>query len=419
TITNSSNQHQAVRLINSGLSKNLDNRWTINEWRVHTDRSQTKSRMQNVTSLSMPDTYDTLLMTVQIPRNWAGDYTLEIRVDKIYVRDKINFQTSRPQSSSRAALPPAKFLFTVPSAFAEYESSAHADLGNLLNLTPGSNGKAVIKNDSGDIINNNIMFSDNVDFDILSLDTEVKDIELNVDTWVDGEVDMATIYLNESALRFLIEKQKNVVLRSYVDDEDSPSFEWILNSTEESYQQYMRDGTGWSLDIPMSVLTNGKNPYELKVVVDTGDDDESLFTNNYDILYMDSSPMVITLEPEDRTVTAGSDTTFTVAVTGGHRPYSYQWQVLMPGGKWEDIPEAWTSRLTLHGVTAQMNGAQYRCIIEDASGRVLTSRHAILSVISSDLPPTGDTQNLSLWLILFALCGASFLIFLLMRRKKH
>jgi hypothetical protein len=86
---------------------------------------------------------------------------------------------------------------------------------------------------------------------------------------------------------------------------------------------------------------------------------------------------VITTQPTNQTVCAGSNASFTVAsatATG------FQWQVSTDGGtNWSNIGGATSTTLTLTGVTAGMNGNQYRCVATALCGST-NSNAATLTV---------------------------------------
>lgn len=81
-----------------------------------------------------------------------------------------------------------------------------------------------------------------------------------------------------------------------------------------------------------------------------------------------AAALVINTHPANSTLCAGGNTTFTVGVTGTVN--SYQWQESTNGGgTWNNITNggvysgATTATLTLTGVTAGMNGNQYRVVV--------------------------------------------------------
>ena len=87
----------------------------------------------------------------------------------------------------------------------------------------------------------------------------------------------------------------------------------------------------------------------------------------------------ITTQPQDRSITAGNNTTFTVVATGAPTP-TYQWQSSMDGGgTWSNVAGATSATLTLTNVSVTNNGHQYRCIITNDQDTV-TSRAATLTV---------------------------------------
>jgi len=95
----------------------------------------------------------------------------------------------------------------------------------------------------------------------------------------------------------------------------------------------------------------------------------------------------ITKQPEDMTVTAGEDATFTVKANGT-KPYTYQWEKSEDGGdSFTAITGATTDTLTLNAVTLGDNGTQYRCVVNNIADSPATSSAATLTVTA--LPITG------------------------------
>ena len=82
---------------------------------------------------------------------------------------------------------------------------------------------------------------------------------------------------------------------------------------------------------------------------------------------------VITQEPQDRTVRAGRQGTFTVAASGNGRLH-YQWQ-----RDGVDIPGGSGRRYTTLPATPADTGATFQCVVSDRNGSV-TSRAATLTV---------------------------------------
>lgn len=100
-------------------------------------------------------------------------------------------------------------------------------------------------------------------------------------------------------------------------------------------------------------------------------------------------------EPDDVTECESGNVSFTVSVTNVSSP-AYQWQVSTDGGyTWTDLTEnppysgTQTATLVITGITLDMNGYRYRCIITDDDNNdcVVTSQAAELTI--TPRPATG------------------------------
>jgi hypothetical protein len=91
---------------------------------------------------------------------------------------------------------------------------------------------------------------------------------------------------------------------------------------------------------------------------------------------------VISQQPQNATVCAGSNHTFSPTVTG--RGMTYQWQLSTDGGAtFNNIPGATLSTLTLTGVTLSMNNYRYKVIVSGCAPSPVTSSAAILTVVNA------------------------------------
>ena len=87
----------------------------------------------------------------------------------------------------------------------------------------------------------------------------------------------------------------------------------------------------------------------------------------------------ITTQPQDVEVKENETATFTVKVTGTE-PLSYQWQQSTDNGNsWTNIDSANAAEYTTEKTTMDMNGYQYRCVVENSIDEV-TSDAATLTV---------------------------------------
>ncbi len=110
-------------------------------------------------------------------------------------------------------------------------------------------------------------------------------------------------------------------------------------------------------------------------------------TTNSVLLTVNTLP-AITGQPQDITLCAGSNNTFSVTATG--TSITYQWQLSTDGGAtYNNVTNggvysgATTPNLTLTGITAGMNNYKYRCIVTGVCNPPAVSAAATLSVITS------------------------------------
>ena len=96
------------------------------------------------------------------------------------------------------------------------------------------------------------------------------------------------------------------------------------------------------------------------------------------------APLTITVQPKNAAVNAGSMATFSVTVSGGTAPYSYQWQYRKSASAdWTNVSAA-AGRTASYTLTAEArhNGYQYRCKVTDSAGKSVLSSVATLTVRS-------------------------------------
>jgi len=81
----------------------------------------------------------------------------------------------------------------------------------------------------------------------------------------------------------------------------------------------------------------------------------------------------IVAQPQNKTVKAGANAVFSVTARSD-KTFYYQWQYrTTSSGSWTNVTDAITGNLTLTGVTAAMNGYQYRCKFDGSGGLVVTN----------------------------------------------
>ena len=112
----------------------------------------------------------------------------------------------------------------------------------------------------------------------------------------------------------------------------------------------------------------------------------------------------ISVQPQNKEVTAGETATFTVEASAGSETPTYQWQqkTAASGSDWTDISGATSADYTTETTTTNMDGYQYRCVVKSASGVSVISQTATLTVQAkpASVPVTGvklNTETLELF----------------------
>ncbi len=105
-----------------------------------------------------------------------------------------------------------------------------------------------------------------------------------------------------------------------------------------------------------------------------------------------NTPPSISVQPQNKEVTAGKEATFSVTANSNDDKLTYQWQQSTDSGNiWTDIEDADSASYTISSTTTSMSGCQYRCVVTGSgSGVSVISSAATLTVIQ---PVTGVTLD--------------------------
>ena len=95
----------------------------------------------------------------------------------------------------------------------------------------------------------------------------------------------------------------------------------------------------------------------------------------------------IITQPTDKSVIEGETATFTVNATGSE-PLSYQWQQNMNGSGWTDITGETNATYTTGKTTMDMNGTQYRCVVSNSAGSVISDAATLTVNAAANVPVT-------------------------------
>lgn len=104
------------------------------------------------------------------------------------------------------------------------------------------------------------------------------------------------------------------------------------------------------------------------------------------VLDVEGPTLVIKTQPASKSVVEGTNTSFTVSVTGvATADITYQWQQ-NDGVSWSNVSGATTRTLSLTGVTLAQTGYKYRVIVAatGAANSPLTSAEATLTVTPAE-----------------------------------
>ena len=221
----------------------------------------------------------------------------------------------------------------------------------------------------------------------------------------------------------------NIVGRSDTAAAFSPTLTAKLGNTTVFTYRFANpidEDFGYTLDIPASALLGDRTSGEITFTVTDNLGENALgsefasFDNERTVKL--GKELYIVRQPESVSIVEGEDAVFTVVVSGGVPPYTYQWQRLNENGVWEDIPGANQSQLVIPSVSMSDNGARFRCVITDSAGNTVISNTAALSgggatlTVWAQFPVTGDRAQPVLWAAGALLCAAA--LWLLLRRRK-
>ena len=165
------------------------------------------------------------------------------------------------------------------------------------------------------------------------------------------------------------------------------TYQW--QSRKNSSSAWANSGQPGAKTKTLSVKTqNGLNGWQFRCVVTDGHGQKA-YTNAATLTI---TPYIST-QPANKSVTAGTTATFTVAATGTGT-LTYQWQSRKnSSSEWSNSGQTGAKTKTLSVATqAGLNGWQFRCIVTDGSGRKNYSNAATLSIVPKI---TTQPQNVS------------------------
>lgn len=352
-------------------------------------------------NLLMPGTFGAYNISLLLPQGWKGSQTVYLEVDRLYTTNSAAFQSGLNGGSGALLLKaaPAEEIVSIgkDGTVRKERSGGVLRAASLTAAEP----------DGADDFS---MFKTDISFDRIELDTKQSDLEISASRWELDNAPMVTLTVTNRAHISESGRVKNTVLiEAFLDEETTPVFRYSLPDE-------VSDKETWNFDLPLSLLTGGRSASKVTVKVGGKDYQETgIFDNSAEIL-LNTDTLSFLVQPSDQEAPAGAGVQFHAAAIGGRMPYRYQWQMKTPKGNWESIASAASDTLILKAVTMEMSGNLYRLVVTDASGSIVQSSAASLTV--KKVPHTGDDAPLAWWMLgsVIALAG---IVYVLIARKKE
>ena len=341
------------------------------------------------TRLLMPSGVHTYKASMRIPDTWSGSIKLTARIKNIYFQHDINNGLANLTANTPASL-------TLDGVFMVDE-----------------NGQ---------------VSSDSNDADEPPIQTvRVGSADSTRKTLGEGRGDLSLFcqeYKADDGKQFV---RVSIVGRSTTNSKVAPTLTAMRDDgvqvMHHTFANHIDEDCSYTLDIPASYLLKGaENGYITFTLLDNESENAasaefSDYDNQRTVWLGDLLPLHIVQHPVPVETMEETDAAFTVAAADGKTPYLYQWQRQNADGDWENIADANEAQLSLTAVAAVDNGAQFRCIIRDHYGNIVTSNPAMLTVIAKP-PMTGDHAQPMLWaaMALTALLAAAWFV---TRRRRN
>lgn len=324
-------------------------------WEITRTNANGATTVQSVqTAMLMPGDTHYYEAKLLVPTNWSGDKNLTATIDSVQGDIAVNGTVEN-----------GVLMLT------------GADAPQTLNAT---NDPIMITRLSGDV--------QTFETDVHDLSLSARIFKLNGEDYVRVNVKNLSGNIATSVTPVLISKYRGETLFTH------------------QFVQSMGDDFGYSMDIPLRELTKGRSlqNLDLYVMSANGDYEEYAGVDNHVRLLLITQLCIIE-QPVSIPVSAGQEAVFTVKAAGGKAPYRYQWQRMTGTDRWEDIPGANQDTYRIESVKEEHNGLTVRCVVTDQFGDYVLSDSATLTL----LPQTGDSSQLTLWLLL-ALASAAVLV---------
>ena len=368
-----------------------------------TDGGETSNHL--VTEAMMPGASAGYGGQIKIPATWQGSYVLRLKVTKLVTGKNWLSKSVLNKSAGGERL---------NRASAGGNAAAPED-GEMVYVLDESSGRMALQQPEklnrageGGVDETNLYATEIPAPQPVDIDCNVHDIDVSHRLYYGyNEEEMIEITISDY---YTNEESVELTCAVYKDGADTPEYV----SLPYDPKMLAADRTT-TINMPLKNLVDPDSCDYARVVIRGRTLDETAADNNeFDLWFSGEEGLTITEQPQDAVVPAGTTASFTVGVSGGTKPYTYQWQVWLDG-KWNNIDGANQATLQLLKVKKEWSGNRYRVIVTDARGSSVTSREAKLTV-TGKMPATGDSSSLPLYLAtaLLAIC-----LLLFMRRRER
>ena len=338
----------------------------------------------------MPGSVGVYNTAFKIPESWRGQKKLRFKITELSVHSNL------ARISANAAGAEVSDLLT----YALDELT-----GKLVLQKPDeANGLAANAVKSG-------LFANSIDSSTLDLELTVHDLSVSHRVYKgwDGQKWLDIIVHNYAAFG----DNPKLSCAVYVDGASDP---YYVNLPY--YEQATGNRMTQTISMPVSALVDDPAAHgRARVEVTVVGREDSVHTNNEFTVYLGGTDALrFITEPVDTAVQEGEDVSLAVEVTGGTKPYGYQWQMWdEKHQKWVDLPGFTEATLSREKIEKKWDGCRFRCVVTDAAGTKIISRAVTLTV--RDKVPTGDRTSLPLYLSV-ALIALALLWFVRRRARR-
>ena len=361
-------------------------------------------------NMLMPGALASFTGALKIPENWSGDRTLYLRVSNVYTY--ANWQGAMAKAADVKG--PSGVTSNAAGAKGPTDTDTDPAVTQLLTWSLNGSGDKLELQQEGltsaltDAVSSRVIASAVKAGQPASQETDYHDIEISNRIYADGDGDdLVDIVISNFADS---DDSFRLTCAVYLDNEKEPTYFSL-----PYYEMALANRTTHTITLPVAALVDDPEAHNsARVVILAVGRDECAYANNEFTIYLGgNNPLRFVKQPVDAVIQEGENVAFAVEVTGGTKPYQYQWQAWdKKHEKWVNLPGYTQAILSRENVKKKWNGLRVRCAVTDAAETTIVSDPATLTVRAK--VPTGDHTHLPLYL---AVALIALALFVLTRRR--